>query len=37
LTFGDTMGEVQLVRIDGEEPVVGETYRRGTQVDIRAL
>ena len=37
LTFGDTMGELQLVRIDGEEPVVGETYRRGTQVDIRAL
>ena len=37
LTFGDTLGEVQQVRIDGEEPVVGETYRRGTQVDIRAL
>ena len=37
LTFGDTMGEVRSVRIDGEEPVVGETYRRGTQVDIRAL
>lgn len=37
LTFGDTLGEVQRVRIDGEEPVVGETYRRGTQVDIRAL
>jgi len=37
LTFGDTMGELQLVRIDDEEPVVGETYRRGTQVDIRAL
>lgn len=37
LTFGDTLGELQQVRIDGEEPVVGETYRRGTQVDIRAL
>lgn len=37
LTFGDTLGEVQTVRVDGEEPVVGETYRRGTQVDIRAL
>ncbi len=37
LTFGDTLGELQRVRIDGEEPIVGETYRRGTQVDIRAL
>ncbi|MDW3216850.1 MAG: PASTA domain-containing protein [Ilumatobacteraceae bacterium] len=37
LTFGDTLGEVQQVRIDGEEPIVGKTYRRGTQVDIRAL
>ena len=37
LTFGDTLGELQQVRIDGEEPIVGETYRRGTQVDIRAL
>jgi serine/threonine-protein kinase len=37
LTFGDAEGQVQTVRIDGEEPVVGETYRRGTQVDIRAL
>lgn len=37
LTFGDTLGELQQVRIDGQAPVVGETYRRGTQVDIRAL
>ncbi len=37
LTFGDTLGEVQTIRIDGAEPVVGQTYRRGTQVDIRAL
>jgi serine/threonine-protein kinase len=37
LTFGDTLGELQQLRIDGEEAVVGETYRRGTQVDIRAL
>lgn len=37
LTFGDTLGQVQSVRIDGEEPIVGGTYRRGTQVDIRAL
>jgi serine/threonine-protein kinase len=37
LTFGDTLGKVESVTIAGEEPVVGETYRRGTQVDIRAL
>ncbi len=37
LTFGDAQGAVRSVRIDGEEPTVGETFRRGTQVDISAL
>ncbi len=37
LTFGDAQGVVRSVRIDGEEPTVGQTYRRGTQVDISAL
>lgn len=37
LTFGDAQGVVRSVRIDGEEPEVGETFRRGTQVDISAL
>ena len=37
LVFGDAQGEIQSIEIDGEEPVVGETYRRGTRVDIRAI
>lgn len=37
LTFGDAQGEVRTIRIDGEEPELGETFRRGTQVDISAL
>ncbi|NNE12330.1 MAG: PASTA domain-containing protein, partial [Ilumatobacter sp.] len=37
LVFGDAEGEVQSYRIDGETPDVGQTFRRGTQVDIRAL
>ena len=37
LTFGDAQGELRTIRIDGEEPTAGQTYRRGTQVDISAL
>jgi serine/threonine-protein kinase len=37
LVFGDAQGEIRSVRIDGEEPDVGETFKRGTQVDITAL
>lgn len=37
LRFGDAQGAIRDVTIDGEEPVVGETYRRGTVVDISAL
>jgi serine/threonine-protein kinase len=37
LTFGDAQAPVRSVRIDGEEPGLGETFRRGTGVDIRAF
>jgi serine/threonine-protein kinase len=37
LTLGDAQAAVRTVRIDGEEPEVGETFRRGTRVDIRAF
>ncbi|MFP5487527.1 MAG: PASTA domain-containing protein, partial [Acidimicrobiia bacterium] len=37
LRFGDAQGAIRDVSIDGEDPVVGETYRRGTVVDISAL
>lgn len=37
LTFGDAQGRPRTVLIDGAEPAVGETFRRGTQVDISAL
>lgn len=37
LRFGDAQGAVRDVTIDGEEPAVGEAYRRGTVVDISAL
>lgn len=37
LRFGDAQGAIRDVSIDGAEPTVGETYRRGTVVDISAL
>lgn len=37
LALGDNLGRVQRVTIDGREPAVGETFRRGTQVDIVAI
>lgn len=37
LRFGDAQGAIRTVTIDGEEPTVGGTYRRGTVVDISAL
>ncbi|MEJ7801396.1 MAG: PASTA domain-containing protein, partial [Ilumatobacter sp.] len=37
LTFGDGQGTVRSYSVDGREPAIGETFRRGTQVDIRAL
>jgi len=37
LVFGDAQGQIISAHIDGEEPRVGETYRRGTRVDFRAL
>jgi eukaryotic-like serine/threonine-protein kinase len=37
LRFGDAQGAIRDVAIDGEEPEVGETFRRGTVVDISAL
>ncbi len=37
LVFGDSLGIVQQVRIDGNEPVVGNSYRRGAVVEITAL
>jgi serine/threonine-protein kinase len=37
LTFGDAQGAIQSVAIDGQPPVVGQTYRRGTTVEFTAL
>jgi len=37
LVFGDAQGEVREYTIDGEQPEVGETYRRGTLVQFEAL
>jgi serine/threonine-protein kinase len=37
LVFGTSQGLVQQVRIDGDEPVVGNSYRRGAVVEITAL
>jgi serine/threonine-protein kinase len=37
LTFGDAQGAIQSVTIDGQPPVVGNTYRRGTVVEFTAL
>lgn len=37
LTFGDAEGTVQSVTIDGEPPVPGEAYPRGTLVQFEAL
>lgn len=36
LTFGDAQGPIQSFTIDDAAPTVGETYRRGTQVDFVA-
>jgi serine/threonine-protein kinase len=37
LTFGDAQGAIREYTIDGDVPDVGETFRRGTQVDFEAL
>lgn len=37
LRFGDAQGVIRETSIEGEAPVVGATYRRGTVVDISAL
>lgn len=37
LVFGTSQGLVQQVRIDGNEPVIGNSYRRGAVVEITAL
>jgi beta-lactam-binding protein with PASTA domain len=37
LVFGDAQGEIQSIDVDGAEPDVGETFRRGTLVRIRAF
>lgn len=37
LVFGDSQGEIRSITIDGEEAVPGNTYRRGTRVEIEAL
>jgi beta-lactam-binding protein with PASTA domain len=37
LTFGDTLGAIQSIRIDGEPPTTGNQYRRGAIVEFTAL
>jgi beta-lactam-binding protein with PASTA domain len=37
LTFGDGQGAIQSFVIDGEPPIVGNLYRRGTVVEFTAL
>jgi serine/threonine-protein kinase len=37
LTFGDAQGEIRSYRIDGEQPEVGQIFRRGTVVNFIAL
>ncbi len=37
LTFGDAEGTVRSATVEGRSPGIGETFRRGAQVDIRAL
>ena len=37
LTFGDAQGAIRSFEVDGRTPDIGETFRRGTQVDIEAL
>ena len=37
LVFGDAQGEILSTTIDGEPAEVGQLYRRGTVVEIRAL
>lgn len=36
LTFGDAQGPIQSFTVDGTAPTIGQTYRRGTQVDFVA-
>lgn len=37
LTFGDSQGVIQSIQIDGSDPEIGGSYRRGTVVDFVAL
>ena len=37
LIFGDAQGEIRSYTIDGEQPEVGQTFRRGTVVEFEAL
>ena len=37
LVFGDAQGEIRSYTIDGEQPEVGQMYRRGTLVEFEAL
>jgi serine/threonine-protein kinase len=37
LVFGDAQGQIQNVAIDGQDPITGNTYRRGTVVEFTAL
>jgi beta-lactam-binding protein with PASTA domain len=37
LTFGDAQGEITLIVIEGGQPTVGGSYRRGTVVEISAI
>ena len=37
LVFGDSQGGIRSVTIDGADAVPGNTYRRGTRVDVEAL
>ncbi len=37
LVFGDAQGEIRSYEIDGVEPEVGQTFRRGSIVEISAL
>jgi serine/threonine-protein kinase len=37
LTFGDTLGTIQSIQIDGDAPTTGNQYRRGAIVEFTAL
>lgn len=37
LVFGDAQGAIREISIDGSEPEVGDTHRRGTVVEVSAL